>query len=99
MTTLAEDLAQLLVDPAMGKPVVDRTAFDRVIGGAVLLDLVDAGRVTVEGSGAKARGAATGRTAGNPLLDAAVDRPGTKGRRAPSGGGPASARERRGPVV
>jgi hypothetical protein len=84
MTTLAEDLAQLLVDPAMGKPMVDRTAFDRVIGGAVLLDLVDAGRVTVEGSGAKARVAATGRTAGSPLLDAAIERLGTKERRASS---------------
>jgi hypothetical protein len=84
MTTLAEDLALLLVDPATGKPVVDRTALDRGIAGAVLLDLVDAGRVTVRGSGAGARVATTGNRAGSPLLDAAVERLGTKERRAAS---------------
>jgi len=84
MTTLAEDLALLLVDPETGKPVVDGTAFDRVIGGALLLDLVGAGRVTVGGKGSKARVAATGGATGNPLLDAAVERLGTKERRASS---------------
>jgi hypothetical protein len=84
MTTLAEDLAVLLVDSGTGKPLVDRTAFDRVIGGALLLDLVGAGRVTVEGGGAKARVAATGGATGNPLLDAAIERLGTKERRASS---------------
>jgi hypothetical protein len=84
MTTLAEDLALLLVDPGTGRPLVDRTAFDRVIGGALLLDLVGAGRVTVAGGGAKARVTATGGAIGNPLLDAAIERLGTKERRASS---------------
>lgn len=82
MTTLAEDLALLLVDPATGKPVVDGTAFDRAIGGALLLDLAVAGRVAVTGSGAKARIAAIGGPTGDPLLEAASERLGTKERRA-----------------
>lgn len=82
MTTLAEDLALLLVDPESGKPVVDGTAFDRAIGGALLLDLTVAERIAVTGSGAKARVAVTGGPTGDPLLDAAMDRLGSKERRA-----------------
>lgn len=82
MTTLAEDFALLIVDPATGKPLIDGTAFDRAIGGALLLDLAVAGRVAVTGSGAKARIAAIGGPTGDPLLDAASERLGQKERRA-----------------
>ncbi|MDN5858582.1 MAG: GPP34 family phosphoprotein [Pseudonocardia sp.] len=82
MTTFAEDIALLLVDPGTGKPVVDGTAFDRVVGGALLLDLAVAERLAVTGSGAKARIAATGGPTGDPLLDTALDRLGSRDRRA-----------------
>ncbi|SHL37574.1 Golgi phosphoprotein 3 (GPP34) [Pseudonocardia thermophila] len=82
MSTLAEDLALLLVDPTTGKPVVDGTAFDRAVAGALLFDLAGAERIAVTGTGAKARVAVVGGPTGNPLLDAAIDRLGPKERRA-----------------
>ncbi|MGI5128829.1 GOLPH3/VPS74 family protein [Pseudonocardia sp. CA-107938] len=84
MPTLAEDLALLLVDPATGKPLVDGTAFDRVIGGALLLDLAGAGRLTVSGTGSRARITVVGEPTGDALLDAAAERLGTRRRRAAS---------------
>jgi Golgi phosphoprotein 3 (GPP34) len=46
MTLLAEDVLLLLLDDASGKPIVDGTKLDRVLAGALLLELALAGRVT-----------------------------------------------------
>ena len=50
MTTLADDLLLVLLDPASGKPRTDRTKLDYGLAGALLLDLALAERVDVEGS-------------------------------------------------
>ena len=54
----------VLLDPASGRPVVTGTTLDRAIGGALLLDLARAGRVTADGD--EARSLLTARTARRP---------------------------------
>ncbi|MCS7483439.1 GPP34 family phosphoprotein [Umezawaea endophytica] len=48
MPTLAEDLLLLLLDDDSGRLITDGTSTDRVLAGAVLVDLVNAGRVAEE---------------------------------------------------
>jgi len=49
MPTLAEDLLLLLLDDDSGKLITDGTSTDHALAGAVLVDLVTAGRVAEEG--------------------------------------------------
>jgi hypothetical protein len=73
--TLAEDLVLLLLDPGRGRAVVDGTALDRVIGGALLLDLAARERIAADGGGAKARlSVADATPTGDPVLDDALAR-------------------------
>ena len=75
VTTIAEDLVLLLLDPESGRALVDRTSFDRAVGGALLLDLTVIGRITADGDGARARLTVTDAgTTGDPLLDDALGR-------------------------
>lgn len=74
MTTLAEDLAVLLLDPQTGRRLVDGTASDRALAGAVLLDLALAGALRPDGEGATARLHPSGPAPPDPLLEAALDR-------------------------
>jgi hypothetical protein len=75
MTTIAEDLVLLLLDQRSGRALVDSTSFDRVIGGALLLDLATRERITADGAGAKARLTVADATpTGDALLDEAVSR-------------------------
>jgi hypothetical protein len=75
VTTIAEDLVLLLLDPDSGRSAVDSTSLDRAIGGALLLDLSARGRVTAEGGSAKARLAVADATpTGDALLDDALAR-------------------------
>jgi Golgi phosphoprotein 3 (GPP34) len=74
MTTIAEDLAVLLLDPHTGRRLVDGTAFDRALAGAILLDLALAGALTPDGAGAKARLTPSGPAPADPLLQAALTR-------------------------
>jgi hypothetical protein len=48
MPTLAEDLLLLLLDDDSGRLITDGTSADHALAGAVLVDLVDAGRVAEE---------------------------------------------------
>ena len=78
MTTIAEDLVLLLHDSHSGRPLVDATERDRVVGGALLLDLAAAGRVTADGTGARAKlSAVVGKPMPDALLDGALARLGT----------------------
>lgn len=82
MPYLAEDLMLLLLDDESGRSVVERNVQDRVLAGAVLLELANTGRV----SEAEPRDdVKTGRlvvrdgsSTGDPLLDAAIDELETK---------------------
>jgi hypothetical protein len=75
MTTITEDLVLLLLDPGSGRAIVDSTSLDRAVGGALLLDLSTLGRLTADGTGARARlTVADSSTTGDPLLDAALAR-------------------------
>ena len=74
MTSTAEDLAVLLLDPHTGRRLVDGTAFDRALAGATLLDLALAGALTPDGTGAKARLIPSGPAPADPLLEAALAR-------------------------
>lgn len=75
MTTIAEDLVLLLLDPATGRFVVDGTALNHAIGGALLLDLSLRDRITADGDGARARLTVTeSEPIGDALLDAALER-------------------------
>ncbi|HEX6343407.1 GOLPH3/VPS74 family protein [Umezawaea sp.] len=49
MPTLAEDLLLLLLDDDTGRLITDGTSTDHALAGAVLVDLVNAGRVAEEG--------------------------------------------------
>ncbi len=53
--SIAEDFLLIATDPVSGKPLIASPQADPVFGGAFLLDLVAAGRVTVDGEGRKAR--------------------------------------------
>jgi hypothetical protein len=73
VTTLAEDLVLLMIDPACGKLVVDSTALDRAVAGALLLDLALRERLAVEGSGSGSRLYVVDPTpTGEPVLDVAL---------------------------
>ncbi len=72
MTTVAEDVVRLLLDPTTGRFVVDRTSLDRAIGGALLLDLSARGRVQADGDGSRARLMMVAGPTGDDLLDAAL---------------------------
>ena len=75
MTTITEDLVLLLLDPDSGRPVVDGTALDHAIGGALLLDLSLRDRIAADGDGAKARLTVDDPApTGDALLDSALDR-------------------------
>ncbi|HYH31961.1 MAG TPA: GPP34 family phosphoprotein [Pseudonocardia sp.] len=75
MTPLTEDLVLLLLHPERGRAVVDGTSLDRAIGGALLLDLALADRISADGDGAKARlSVRDALPTGDPLLDAAASR-------------------------
>ena len=50
MTTLADDLLLVLLDPASGKPRADGTKLDYGLAGALLLDLALAEHVDVVGT-------------------------------------------------
>jgi len=49
MPTLAEDLLLLLLEDETGRLITDGTSTDNALAGAVLVDLVNAGRVRAEG--------------------------------------------------
>ena len=51
----AEDFLLIATDPDSGKPMIDSTQSDPVLGGAILFDLVAAGRLSLDGEGRKAR--------------------------------------------
>lgn len=73
--TLTEDVVLLLLGPGTGRAVVDGTSFDRVIGGALLLDLAARERITADGDGAGARLVVVDASStGDALLDTALAR-------------------------
>jgi hypothetical protein len=73
--TVTEDLVLLLLDPGSGRAVVDGTSLDRVIGGALLLDLATRERIAADDGGAKARLAvADASPTGDPVLDGTLAR-------------------------
>ncbi len=73
--TIAEDLVLMLLDPANGRPVVTGTTLERAIGGALLLDLAVAGRLTADGDDAKALLVVRDPSpTGDPILDEALGR-------------------------
>ena len=75
MTTITEDLVLLLLHPEQGRALVDGTSLDRVIGGALLLDLAERERLTADGTGAKARlSVSDPAPTGDALLDEALSR-------------------------
>ena len=70
---LAEDLLLLATDDATGKTTVSSTQLDPALAGAALMELVIAGRVTLEGEGRTARVVVVDGTAlGDPVLDVAL---------------------------
>jgi hypothetical protein len=77
MPALAEDLVQLLFDDETGRSVVSQYYLDAAIGGAVLLELVSAGRVSISAPDASGRRTALVRDAsptGDEILDDALVR-------------------------
>jgi hypothetical protein len=77
MPALAEDLAQLLCHEGTGQPVVSRTYLEAALAGAVLLELLQAGRVGLSGDGDPGRRTTVVRDAsptGDPVLDDALRR-------------------------
>ena len=85
MALLAEDLLLLLLDDERGSAVVDSTALDYALAGALLFDLALAGRIDVAGEGEavkKGRLVALDRDSlGDPLLDRALSRIATEQRK------------------
>lgn len=74
----AEDLLLLLTDAESGKRTVDTTRLDLALAGAVVLELVELGRLELSGPGAEVR---AGRLVvrddsptGRPVLDTALER-------------------------
>ena len=78
MTLIAEDLLLLLLDDGTGRPLVDTIRLDRVLAGALLLELALAERVGPPPPGqrfGRARIAIIdARATGDPLLDEAISR-------------------------
>ncbi|WP_214406384.1 GOLPH3/VPS74 family protein [Pseudonocardia lacus] len=73
MTTLAEDLVLLLVDPASGRPAVGSPTLDRGLAGALLLDLALRERLAVEGGGRRLRLSVVNPSpTGEPVVDVAL---------------------------
>ncbi len=75
---LAEDVLLLLTDDATGKSLVDSTRLDLALAGALLVDLIEQGRVDISEAG---KGIKPGRVVvsdptptGDPLLDDALRR-------------------------
>ncbi|CAN5408977.1 hypothetical protein BH09ACT10_BH09ACT10_25630 [soil metagenome] len=78
---IAEDLLRLLTDPGTGKRRVDSTHLDPALGGAVLLDLLLANKVALEGEGRKARVVTIDPTpTGHHTLDGALEMLAQRGR-------------------
>lgn len=81
MTLIAEDLLLLLIDDVSGRLRLDRTRLDRVLAGAVLIELALAERISPAMPGEPARAGtlvvrAAGPT-GDVVLDAALSRLGS----------------------
>ena len=82
--TTAEDLLLIVTDPESGKPQLDSMKADPVIGGAHLLDLVAAARLSLDGQGRKARVVVNGYDpVSDPVLDQAFNRVRNRGRQTP----------------
>lgn len=73
MFSLAEDLTLLLLDDDSGRPIVDNTSRDRAVTGAVLLDLVSAGRVSPAGTDDDAKEGTLLVRDSSPTGDAVLD--------------------------
>ncbi len=70
---IAEDLLLLATDDATGKTTVPSTQLDPALAGAVLMELVMLGRVTLEGDDRKAKVVVTNAApSGDPVLDVAL---------------------------
>jgi Golgi phosphoprotein 3 (GPP34) len=70
---IAEDLLLLATDDATGKITVSSTQLDPALAGAVLIELVVAGRVNLQGEGRHARVIVIdGTPLGDPVLDFAL---------------------------
>src|SRR5689334_3506228 len=76
MAQIAEDLLLLLLDNAANRPALDRERREKVLGGAVLLDLALACRVrpSVDGEPAGRLLLLTGPELDDPILEPAVRR-------------------------
>jgi hypothetical protein len=73
VTSLAEDLALLLVDPSTGRAVVGSRALGRGIAGALLLDLALRERLAVDGRGRRIRvWVVNPAPSGEPVVDVAL---------------------------
>ena len=82
--TTAEDFVLVMTDPVTGKHLVGSTVSDAVMGGAFLIDLVEAGRLALDGEGREARVVAADHAhTGDALLDGAFDRVRQRGRQRP----------------
>ena len=82
--TTAEDLLLIVTDPLTGKLRLDSMKADPVIGGAHLLDLVAAGRISLDGQGRKARVVVDSHApVDDPLLEQAFARVRNRGRQTP----------------
>ncbi|WP_149359617.1 GOLPH3/VPS74 family protein [Lolliginicoccus suaedae] len=72
---VAHDLVLLTTDPQSGKSYISSTVSDAVLGGALMLDLIAAGRLAMKGEGRRARVQVLDkRPLGTPLLDDALGR-------------------------
>lgn len=82
--TTGEDFLLIATDPVSAKPLIGSPQADPVFGGAFLLDLVAAGRVTLEGEGRKARVVIVDHTpVADPLTEQAFARIRNRGRQKP----------------
>lgn len=71
--TVAEDLLLLTTEPTTGKYLLSSMISDITLGGANLIDLIEADRVELTGEKSKARVVLTDNTPiGNPLLDRSI---------------------------
>ena len=70
---IAEDLLLLATDDATGKITVSSMNLEPALAGAVVMELMVAGRVTIEGEARQSMVVVTDRTPlGDPVLDAAL---------------------------
>ena len=94
---IAEDLLLLATDDATGKTTVSSMQLDPALAGAVLIELVVAGRVNLEGEGKAAKVVVTHQSPlGDPVLDAALQSLLAKGPLKPSAAIPRLAKGLRG---